>query len=95
MCTMKYRKKPIVIEAFQMTAEHMAEEAHRERWPNWLKDQWNKRVIDHPTVPHMLIIHTVNGTRLCSENDWITRGIQGELYPYKPDIFKQTYEAVE
>lgn len=42
-----------------------------------------------------LLIPTLEGTMLAVQDDWIIRGIQGELYPCKPDIFLATYEAVE
>lgn len=41
-----------------------------------------------------LAIPTLEGLMVGSENDWIIRGVQGELYPCKPDIFEATYEAV-
>jgi hypothetical protein len=40
-------------------------------------------------------ILTLEGQHYCSENDWIIRGVKGELYPCKPDIFAATYEAAE
>lgn len=39
-------------------------------------------------------IHTLEGTMIASDGDWIIKGIQGEFYPCKPDIFEQTYEKV-
>ena len=40
-------------------------------------------------------IHTLEGVMHADPGDWIIRGVQGEFYPCKPDIFEQTYEAVE
>ena len=40
------------------------------------------------------ILHTLEGDHLARKHDYIIRGVQGELYPCKPDIFKQTYEEV-
>jgi hypothetical protein len=41
-----------------------------------------------------LVIPTLEGVMLARQNDWIIKGVQGELYPCKPDIFEQTYEVV-
>ena len=41
-----------------------------------------------------LIIHTLEGKMIAQVNDWIIRGVQGEYYPCKPDIFEKTYEPV-
>jgi len=45
-------------------------------------------------IPH-IAIQTLEGTLYASFGDWIIRGVQGELYPVKPDIFEATYEPVE
>lgn len=42
-----------------------------------------------------VLIPTLEGLMLAREHDWIIRGVQGELYPCKPDIFEATYEPVE
>lgn len=99
--TMKFRKKPVVIEAFQMTRERRQDNSD---WPQWLHEAWNKGS-DEPcglgpsleresdgTDP--LIIRTLEGVHFVGWNDWIIRGVKGELYPCKPDIFAATYEPV-
>lgn len=102
---MKYRKKPVVIEAFQMTQERRWDNSE---WPEWLNLAWNA---DHgenamwpdPDVPPHpdhesaaeLICGTLEGVYRISWNDWIIKGVQDEIYPCKPDIFEQTYELVE
>lgn len=96
---MKYRKKPVVIEAFQMTTERRV---NNRDWPNWLHKAWNKEPKElgsiYPTIKGtgdgMLSIGTLEGEHLVSWGDWIIQGVKGELYPCKPDIFEQTYEAV-
>jgi len=92
---MKYRKKPVVIEAFQMTA---ARRASNEEWPNWLHAAWDTP-IEEPGSLYLaasaLCISTLEGAHTVSVDDWIIQGVQGELYPCKPDIFEQTYEPVE
>ena len=98
---MKYRKKPIVIEAFQMTPERRADNAD---WPQWLHQAWNKPweeagsvcCADYPNSKgtDKLQIKTLEGVMTVEWNDWIILGVKGELYPCKPDIFAATYEAV-
>ncbi len=96
---MKYRKKPVVIEAFQMTEER----GHDNRdWPAWLNEAWCKSPQEPGAVLRtaeasggLLAIHTLEGHHLVSWGDWIVRGVQGELYPVKPDIFAATYEPTE
>ncbi len=83
---MKYRKKPVVIEAFQWngTFENSLEiEAKFEKYFTIKRDssQW--------------IIGTLEGEHEVSKGDYIIRGVKGEFYPCKPDIFEMTYEAVE
>ena len=88
----QYRKKPVVIEAVQL------------RWDTWdeMCDFANVgKLIDNQPEGQMegpegigLAIPTLEGVMMASENDWIIRGVQGELYPCKPDIFDQTYEPV-
>jgi hypothetical protein len=95
----QYRKKPVVIEAFQMT------EASRESsndWPGWLRCAWRlERGTPgslYPTHPdsatRTLLIGTLEGPMLVSWGDWIIRDVKGELYPCKPDIFEATYDPV-
>lgn len=100
---MKYRKKPIVIEAFQMTKE--TREDNRD-WPRWLHEAWNiEEGIEGALSPLLtlegelcltrrLTIQTLEGMQLVGWNDYIIQGIQGEIYPCKPDIFEATYEKV-
>ena len=92
---MKYRKKPVVIEAFQITPETRAS---NEDWPVWLHQAWQKN-FDEPgafyPLAGALVITTLEGTHVVSLDDYIIQGIKGELYPCKPDIFASTYEPVE
>lgn len=98
----KYRKIPVVIEAFQMTKERRQDNSE---WPGWLHQAWQQDwdgpnvVISCEDYPNSngedrLVIHTLEGTHHVSWNDWIIKGVKGELYPCKPDIFKLTYEKV-
>lgn len=95
----QYRKKPVVIEAFQMTEHRRWDNSE---WPNWLNAAWQKKrhapnaLWCDPEEPHTFLhITTLEGVHDISWNDWIIRGVQGELYPCKPDIFAATYEKVD
>lgn len=103
----KYRKKPIIIEAFQMTLERRWD---NKLWPWWLNEAWNKdeyndclgAVWIDPVAPiaegyetaSELICGTLEGAHRIDFGDYIIQGIKGEIYPCKPDIFELTYEAV-
>ena len=96
----KFRKKPVVIEAFQMTRETRAS---NESWPYWMHVAWNKERMsegslyptEYGTGDGTLSIGTLEGQHLVLWGDWIIQGVHGELYPCKPEIFDATYEAVE
>jgi hypothetical protein len=89
---MKFRKKPIVIEAVQIGDEMMRSA------PDWLLEAVNNNVIIlfglgcSTPVAH---IETLEGSMLGNTGDWIIRGVKGEFYPCKPDIFDATYEMLE
>lgn len=93
----QYRKKPVVIEAFQMTRERRADNSE---WPDWLHEAWQSGVVFPADWPKSdgtdeLRINTMEGRHNVSWGDYIIRGVKGELYPCKPDIFAATYEPVE
>lgn len=97
---MKFRKKPVVIDAFQMTEARRMDNSD---WPNWLNSAWNKgrdqvgslqRADMTADLPDTLEIVTLEGNHKVSWGDYIIRGVQGELYPCKPEIFVATYEPV-
>ena len=81
---MKFRKKPVVIEAVQFTGRNYREIM---RFCAIARDP-----VD--TYPN-LIIPTLEGDMLASVGDWIIQGVSGEFYPCKPDIFAKTYDPVE
>ena len=97
---MKYRKKPVEIEAFQMTEERR--ESNLE-WPGWMHKAWqldretpgSLYPTDEGTSSGTLSIGTLEGQHLVLWGDWIIQGVKGEIYPCKPDIFEMTYEQVE
>ena len=98
---MKFRKKPIVIEAFQMTRERRTDNTD---WPEWLNEAWNRPwsqvgAVSSEDFPNggkdRLLIHTMEGEMTVGWDDWIIQGVKGELYACKPDIFAATYESAD
>lgn len=97
----KFKKRPVVIEAFQMTKERRKDNTN---WPNWLNEAWNKEwgevgavmSEDYPQNKRdaRLKIHTLEGTMTVEWDDFIIQGVNGELYPCKPDIFAKTYDEL-
>ena len=83
---MKFRKKPVVIEAWQNTDDPKSP-------PLWLNDAWRDAKVQFAGGGR-IDIHTLEGTMRAELGDWIICGVKGELYPCKPDIFEATYEAV-
>ncbi len=83
----KYRKKPVVIEAFQHTRGAL--------WPKWFDEAWDRKEVDGDPDTEIISIITLEGTMEANIGDWIIKGVKGELYPCKPDIFEMTYEPVE
>ena len=83
----KYRKKPVVIEAVQFNCEITPE----------LEGFLGKAKYTFCREPggSVLEINTLEGTMRASKGDYIIRGVNGEYYPCKPDIFEKTYEKVE
>ena len=102
---MKFRKKPVIIEAVRLT------------WDNWdamckhagvgkmadgkpegvFLDEHGQPVSGAAWNDHDmgLAIPTLEGVMIARQGDWVIRGVAGELYPCKPDIFSATYEPVE
>ncbi len=91
---MKYRKKPVVIDAVQWHrhGDHPAVDpaAGNADGSAYAYAQDNGLSIDD-----LGWITTLEGGHVVTPGDWIIRGIAGELYPCKPDIFERTYEAVD
>jgi hypothetical protein len=80
----KFRKKPVVIEAVQFTGDN----AH-EVWQLCAAAEF------HNNMPGtFMLIKTLEGNMVADPGDWIIRGVKGEFYPCKPDIFAATYETV-
>ena len=87
---MKYRKKPVVIEAMQWVGNY--EEICEFVGKELTRDA---TTLFQDGSPANLGIETLEGIMWASPSDWIIKGVNGEFYPCKPDIFEKTYEAVE
>lgn len=105
---MKFRKKPVQIEARQLPGGLGDPNVSVSAYLNlclsiadWCGGASHMMVNDDEQAyrgaevvgPHM-VIHTLEGDMIARPDDWIIKGVQGEFYPCKPDIFEQTYEPV-
>lgn len=81
----QFRKKPVVIEAVQVGPDILA--------PPWFSEAVERGDI-YFEVRGPTYINTLEGVMRAEHGDWIIRGVKGELYPCKPDIFEATYEPV-
>lgn len=80
---MKYRKKPVIIEAVKWTGDNISEIC-----------KFTKRDISHLLRSGQLYIETLEGIMKASIGDFIVKGVSCEFYPCKPEVFYQTYEKV-
>lgn len=85
----KYRKKPVIVEAikFEDTSDRIMEIQH---FMDGRTIRVNYANPDKPFIP----IETLEGTMKAQVGDYIIKGVNGEFYPCKPDIFEKTYERV-
>lgn len=89
----KYRKKSIVIDAVRYNGKGMMGDG--DGVPDWIWPALETKTIEPTNGTDPFIIHTLEGDMTVAPGDWIIKGVKGELYPCKPDIFEQTYEKVE
>lgn len=93
----RWRKKQVVIEAWQFMPP-----GRREEPPTWIDPRWfyedvapdGERTAGHSGTPHMLI-PTPGGALRADLTDWIIRGVKGEVYPCKADVFAASYERMK
>lgn len=86
----RYRKLPVEIDAWQFNRSLHG-------LPHWIAGaRVSGKVIYHKEIDGSayLIIDTLEGKMRADQGDWIIRGVKGEIYPCKPDIFAMTYEKV-
>jgi hypothetical protein len=86
----KYRKKPVVIEAFQLK-EDTDETTVMPLW--FVQEITDGRML--PCTDGSVDVFTLEGKMTANIGDYIIRGVKGEIYPCKPDIFELTYDKVE
>lgn len=88
---MRFRKKPVITEAVQWTGTRESFEQIK-AFAGAAVDVLVKGVVPRQDNVCTLLIETLEGDMTASLGDWIIRGVKGELYPCKPDIFEATYE---
>lgn len=88
----RYRKKPVEIEAVRWTGENWGEVCLFLGVPDNGRGDEDALRQDPARMP--VIIYTLEGDMRAELGDWIVRGVKGEYYPVKPDIFDLTYERV-
>lgn len=97
---MKYRKKPVVIDAVQWSGQNLEEVMNFITNGTGTFDHLPttggqiKPGVGHTPADGRLYIPTLEGDMAASPMDWIIKGVKGEFYPCKPDIFEATYEPV-
>ena len=97
---MRYRKKPVTIEAVALTRNNVHDVA---AWCGGRVIEEGKAsdpsdvylALDIPTLEGVMRGETMDPSGLYPHGDWIIRGVQGEFYPIEASIFRETYEAVE
>jgi hypothetical protein len=98
-----FRKKPVMIEAVQFfgldVAENGCHNIHfdtKEELPKWLRDALiDETIFAALTDIEHIYVKTAEGLMEAAEGDWIIRGVKGEIYSCKPDIFAMTYDPVD
>jgi len=83
--SMKFRKKPVVIEAIQYNGRNMIEIT---------KFIGTAREVSEDFMTEQIAIRTLEGIMKVDVGDWVIKGVKGEFYPVKDDIFRATYEKV-
>lgn len=98
----KYRKKPVIIEAFQYDGDLKNSDGCY-YIPQWAIEAFESGIMFYDSIdgldsgapPCELFVKTLEGVHHASVGDYIIQGVKGEIYPCKPDIFEMTYEEVE
>ncbi|MEG1502599.1 MAG: hypothetical protein RR370_04345 [Synergistaceae bacterium] len=91
---MRYRKKPVVIEAFQYNGNLLSCSAE-DYVPDWVVKAYQIGTLYYvytPYYPSELFAKTLEGDHHVSIGDYVIQGVKGEIYPCKPDIFEMTYD---
>ena len=89
---MKYRKKPVEIEAYKFDGSS-SEAGKIKKWME-IGEYPKRGGIGTQDLGRIIEIQTLEGVITARAGDWIIKGVEGEFYPCKPDIFKKNYEKV-
>lgn len=89
----KFIKKPVVIEAIQFTTNNEPNDVEMTRIVDWINAESDMKISSHNGTS--IFINTLEGEMRAECGDWIIKGVKGEFYPCKPDIFKKIYDIVE
>jgi hypothetical protein len=92
----RYKKKPVVIEAVQLPPVTVAH-TNPDEYTRLLLEvaEWCGGRVPYAEGTPPLEIETLEGTHKASPGDWVIKGVKGEFYPCKPDIFEATYEEAQ
>lgn len=97
----KYRKKPVEIAAVRFHATEPGDPLRFDHIPEWLQDAFDGELLERRNGDAInggdydyIAIRTMEGVMIAAPDDYIIRGVKGELYPCKPDIFVETYDEV-
>lgn len=88
--TLKFRKKPVVVEATYWNGTR----DDAQRIVDWVLSEGGVVATLQQENAHVLEIYTLEGTMKVGIGDWVIKGVKGEFYPCKPDIFAETYEPI-
>ena len=91
---MRFKKKPVEVEAVKWTGENLREIINFTGWHELAATKWSWEEYEKVVSLHGLKIFTLEGSHSAAVGDWIIKGVHGEFYPCKPDIFDKTYEPV-
>lgn len=89
MTVMLYKKKPVTISAVQWVGDNL-EECKKFLGNSFIKHKAERR----PNGRSDIYIQTLEGQHIASKGDFLIKGVQGEFYPCKPDIFEATYQLL-
>jgi len=90
-----YRKKPVVVEVIRWTGDNLKEVIDFTGWHESASSKWTWEQYEKVVASEGLKIFTPEGPVMASVGDYIVRGVYGEVYPVKPDIFRETFSEME
>lgn len=87
----KFRKKPVVVDAFQITDDFIMDYVKGEKIPGLTLGRIAWHSVDRVLGSYSLRVKTLSGEVQIMSGDWLLKGVKGELYPCKDEIFRETY----